>query len=141
MGRPTAFKPEYPDQAYKLCLLGATDKQLADFFDVSEQTINTWKGKYPEFLESLKRGKTVADAEVAEALFHRAKGYSHPDVHISTYEGHVTQTPIIKHYPPDTGAAFIWLKNRAGWRDKQEVQHSGGDTPVQIIYEVVNGGE
>jgi hypothetical protein len=31
-GRPTKYKEEYNEQAYKLCLLGATDKELADFF-------------------------------------------------------------------------------------------------------------
>lgn len=45
-------------------------------------------------------------------------------MHISNYQGDVTITPIVKHYPPDTAAAFIWLKNRAGWRDKQEVDHT-----------------
>jgi len=30
-GRPTNYHPEYAEQAYKLCLLGATDEQLGDF--------------------------------------------------------------------------------------------------------------
>lgn len=32
-GRPTKYKPEYAEQASKLCALGATDAQLADFFE------------------------------------------------------------------------------------------------------------
>jgi hypothetical protein len=124
-GRPSSFNPIYCDQAYKLCLLGATDKQLADFFDVAEATINNWKLDHPEFLESLKKGKIVADSNVAEALYERAKGYKHPDAHISNYQGEITITPITKYYPPDTAAAFIWLKNRAGWKDKQELEHGG----------------
>ncbi|SDY78195.1 hypothetical protein [Nitrosomonas sp. Nm33] len=39
-GRPTSYRPEYAEQAYKLCLLGATDKQLAEFFNVVESTIS-----------------------------------------------------------------------------------------------------
>jgi hypothetical protein len=31
-GRPTAYKPAYAKQAEKLCALGATDKEIADFF-------------------------------------------------------------------------------------------------------------
>lgn len=123
-GRPTKYKPEFCEQAYKLCLLNAIDKDLADFFEVEESTINNWKDDYPEFLESLKKGKIQADSEVAKALHHRACGYSHPDVHISNYQGDITITDITKHYPPDTAAAFIWLKNRAGWRDKTETEHS-----------------
>lgn len=121
-GRPTKYKPEYCKQVYKLCLLNATDAQIGDVFEVNEATINRWKKSYPEFCESLKKGKIQADAEVAKSLFHRACGYSHPDVHISNYQGDITVTNITKHYPPDTAAAFIWLKNRAGWTDKQTTE-------------------
>lgn len=128
-GRPTRYKAEYAEQAYKLCLLGATDKEMADFFDVSEQTINAWKKAHPKFLESIKKGKARADAEVASKLFHRATGYEHPDVHVSNHQGEITVTPLTKHYPPDTTAAIFWLKNRqpAKWRDKQDIEHTGKD--------------
>lgn len=124
MARPTKYKPEYTEEAYKLCLLGATDKQMGDFFDVNEDTINEWKKRHPEFSESLKEGKIVADANVAESLYKRACGYEHPEVHISSYQGDITITDLTKHYPPDTAAAFIWLKNRAGWKDKTETEHT-----------------
>lgn len=32
-GRPSDYKDSFPDQARKLCCLGATDQELADFFD------------------------------------------------------------------------------------------------------------
>ncbi len=121
-GRPSAYQPEYATQAEKLCKLGAIDKELANFFGVSEQTLNAWKTQFPDFLEALKAGKEQADAGVAEKLYQRAMGYSHPDTHISNYQGEITETPIIKHYPPDTTAAIFWLKNRRPeqWRDKTE---------------------
>lgn len=124
-GRPSRYKSEYSEQARKLCLLGSTDESLADFFNVSVTTLNTWKKVHPEFLSSIKEGKVVADANVAEALYNRALGYSHPHDHISNFQGEITVTPTTKHYAPDTGAAFIWLKNRSNWKDKQEVEHSG----------------
>jgi hypothetical protein len=125
-GAPTKYKPEYNEQAYKLCLLGATDAELADFFDVEESTINNWKLAHPEFLESLKRGKAQADAEVASKLFKRATGYEAPDVDIKMYEGQIIQTPLIKHHPPDTAAAIFWLKNRQKdkWRDAKDIDHT-----------------
>lgn len=129
-GRPSQFIPEFCDQAKKLCYLGATDKELGDFFGVSEQTINTWKTAHPEFLESLKEGKGAADAKVAESLFKRALGYSHPAVKIAANAatGESVQVPYTEHYAPDTTACIFWLKNRRSdlWRDKQEMQHSGG---------------
>lgn len=124
-GRPTKYNEEYNEQVRKLCLLGSTDESIADFFNVSVATINNWKIKHPKFLESIREGKEVADANVANALYNRALGFSHQHDHISNYQGKITITETTKHYPPDTAAAFIWLKNRGGWKDKQEVEHSG----------------
>ena len=125
MARPSKYKDEYTEQAYKLCLLGATDKDLADFFNTTEQTINAWKKK-PEFLESLKRGKMEADAVIAQKLFHRAKGYSHHEDKIFNANGEPLIVPTVRHYPPDTTAAIFWLKNRQKnkWRDRQELDHN-----------------
>lgn len=122
-GRPTDFKPEYVEQAHNYCLLGATDAKLADFFKVSEKTINSWKKQHPEFADALYRGKALADAQVAQSLFKRATGYSHQETHINCYEGEIIQTEITKHYAPDTTACIFWLKNRQPdkWRDKVEV--------------------
>lgn len=124
-GAPSKYKEEYNEQARKLCLLGSTDESLANFFNVSVATINNWKIDHPKFLESIREGKEVADANVADALYNRVIGFSHPDTHISNFQGVITATPTTKHYPADTGAAFIWLKNRSSWKDKQEVEHSG----------------
>jgi len=137
-GRPTAYKEEYNEQVFKLCLLGATDADIANFFEVTETTINNWKIDYPTFFESIKRGKERADATVAESLYKRANGYEHPDVDIKMYEGEIIQTPLVKHYPPDTTAAIFWLKNRksAHWRDKQEIEHSGGVEVKSITVKV-----
>lgn len=121
-GRPSAFKPEYCEQARKLCLLGLIDKELAEYFEVSEQTLNTWKHAHPEFLESLKKGKQFADAEVSASLYQRAVGYEHDDTALHVVDKVVVATPIRKIYPPETVAAIFWLKNRqlGKWRDKVE---------------------
>ena len=127
MGRPTKYKEEFTEQAYKLCLLGATDKDMADFFDVDEATINRWKQSYPEFCKSLKEGKQQADAVIASRLFQRAFGYSHPEDKIFNNNGKPLIVSTVKHYAPDTTAAIFWLKNRQPdkWRDRVETQHSG----------------
>src|SRR3990170_280949 len=73
-GRPSKYQEEFAEQARKLCLLGATDGELADFFEVCEATINNWKHEHPGFLESIRAGKIKADAEVADSLYRRATG-------------------------------------------------------------------
>lgn len=138
-GRPSKYKDEYNEQAYKLALLGATDKEIADFFNVDEGTINNWKktakGEQSEFFKSLKKGKQIADAEIANSLFQRAKGYEHPEDKIFNNDGAPLIVPTIKHYPPDTGAAMAWLKNRQPekWRDKQEIDHTTKGDKMNVI--------
>lgn len=129
VGRPSEYKPEYAEQARKFCLLGATDKQLAEMFEVSEQTINAWKKQHPEFLESIKKGKDVADAEVAESLYHRARGYEHPAVKIfgDTKTGSALRVPYVERYPPDTMAGIYWMNNRRreNWKQRHDHEVSG----------------
>lgn len=120
-GRPAKYQPSFNRQAYKLCLLGATDKDLADFFEVAESSINGWKKDFPRFLESIKKGKTQADATVAETLYKKANGYSRREFETRTVNNRPVKVKIVKYYPPDTTAAIFWLKNRQRdkWRDKQ----------------------
>ncbi|NLW90671.1 MAG: hypothetical protein GXY34_03605 [Syntrophomonadaceae bacterium] len=129
-GRPTDYKEDYCKKAYKLCLLGATDKEMADIFGVAESTLNLWKKEHKEFSESLKMGKEAADANVANRLYQRAMGYQHPEDKIFNDNGEPLIVPTTKHYPPDPTAAIFWLKNRQPqkWRDKQEIDTniSGG---------------
>lgn len=134
MGRPTRYQQEFAEQARKLCLLGATDAQLGDFFGVSEQTINAWKTAHKGFLESIKEGKERADTQVAESLFNRALGYSHESEEIKVVNGEVVRVPIVKQYPPDTAAAIFWLKNRKKdhWREKVEIA-GDPENPLQVI--------
>jgi len=123
-GAPSKYKPEFAKQAFRLCLMGAIDTDLADFFEVTEPTINTWKKDHVEFSLALKKGKQVADGKVAHKLYQRATGYSHPDIDIKVIENKIVKTDLIKHYPPDTTAGIFWLKNRQKdkWRDKQTVE-------------------
>ncbi|WP_210319943.1 hypothetical protein [Camelimonas fluminis] len=84
--------------------------------------MHRWKRGNPEFCYAVKKGKLVADANVAEALYRRAVGYSHPAVRISAAaDGRHVAIPYVRKYPPDTTAAIFWLKNRrpAEWSDKQ----------------------
>ncbi|WP_313094215.1 hypothetical protein [Empedobacter sp.] len=123
-GGVSLYKSGYDEQARKLCLLGATDVELADFFGVVESTINKWKLDFPSFSESIKKGKEYADANVANKLYNRALGYEHKEDKIFNDQGVPLIVPTVKHYPPDTTAAIFWLKNRqpAKWREKQEVE-------------------
>lgn len=140
-GRPTKFKKAFIAQAEKLCRLGATDEEVADFFGVDVRTIYRWKGSNEEFCQSLKAGKELADERVERSLYARALGYKHDEVDIRVVDNVLVQTPIVKHYPPDTTAGIFWLKNRrpGEWRDKQEMEHSGkGGKPIALAFTAVD---
>ena len=130
-GRPTDYRPEYVDQVEGLCKLGATDEDIANFFDVCVSTIDTWKNKYPEFLGAIRNGKELADIRVAEALYKKATGYTY-ETEAPTRDGPVKLT---QYAHPDTAAAFIWLKNRRRdkWSDTRREEISGPDgKPIEV---------
>lgn len=128
MARPSKFKPEFITQAEKLAKLGATDREVGEFFGVDERTINRWKADHPEFCQSLKVGKDMADDRVEQALYRRAIGYEQDAVKIAVNaQGEITQVPFVERCPPDTTAAIFWLKNRRKdeWRDIKAQEVSG----------------
>lgn len=141
LGRPTKYKEEYNEQAYKLCLLGHTDEELASFFEIAKSTLYEWKIEYPDFSDAIKKGKEIADMEVAVKLLDRAKGatvirqqaikmkdtqYSGDGKKLSEEE-RIEIVDLVHQEAPDTTALIFWLKNRksTAWRDKQDIQHSG----------------
>jgi hypothetical protein len=135
MARPSKFKDEFIGQAEKLCKLGATDMEIADFFGVDVRTLYRWKGEHEAFCQALKSGKDEADDRVERSLFARANGYEHDEVDIRVVAGAIVQTPIRKYYPPDTTAAIFWLKNRkpGDWRETKAVELTGADGgPVKV---------
>jgi hypothetical protein len=139
-GRPTKYKPEYDQEIYRLCLLGLPDKKLAEYLDISEDTLHEWKKVYPSFSESIREGRVKADGSVAHSLRERAEGYSWmEETPIKVKEifydeqgrrcerERIEITLVKKVVPPEPQAIRFWLMNRqkAYWRDKQEVEHSG----------------
>ena len=134
-GRPSKFKEAFIAQAEKLCRLGATDLEMADFFEVDVRTLYRWKAENEQFCQALKAGKEQADDRVERSLFARANGYEHDEVDIRVIANEVVQTPIRKFYPPDTTAAIFWLKNRKPkeWRETKAVELTGAEGgPVQV---------
>lgn len=105
-GRPTKFKEEYVEQVYNLCLLGKTNEEIANIFEVSTVTLHSWMNLHPEFLNAIKRGKDIADCEVVNSLRKEA------------LNGNPT-------------ACIFWLKNRQpkNWRDRKEIAVDAVDSP------------
>lgn len=138
-GRPTRYRTDFSHMAYKLALLGLTNKDIGESLGVSLTTLKTWFRQFPELLTSIKAGKEIADSNVAMGLYQRATGYDYPNEKLFlTKDGDVLREPIMVHVPADPRAAVNWLKNRQPqlWRDKQDIEHSGTMTVTMDL----NGG-
>lgn len=148
VGRPTDYLDKYNEQAYKLCLLGATDKDLADFFNCCEATINNWKIKHPSFLESISQGKKIADMEVAFNLFKgtqdrvvkeqqafKTRNISYTQDGKRVEEERIEIVDVERVIPSDFRSQQFWLNNRSAnnWKNKQEV-----DTSVNIKTAIID---
>jgi len=151
-GRPSEINNINLNKVAVLTKKGFTDKEISDFFDINELTLNRWKKKNPEFGKSLKEWKSEADEKVEKALYQRALGYEYDEV---TYEkskigglgvklskGEVetikhcdtNKTKVItKQVVPDVLAQIFWLKNRQPerWKDKTDIEHSMSDSTIE----------
>ncbi|WP_159799255.1 hypothetical protein [Flavobacterium sp. MK4S-17] len=134
-GRPPLYRNEYPAQAYKLCLLGATDSDLASFFGISRDTLNRWKKSHTDFAQSVIKGKKAADMEVAASLYQAAldrvitlkqaikcKEVYYDDNGKRVEKERIEIVEVEKHVPADFRSQQFWLKNRnpQQWSDKYE---------------------
>lgn len=155
-GRPTDYKYEFAEQAFRLCLLGMNDKELSAYFGCCEKTLNNWKHEHVEFLQSVLNGREEADGKVAMAFYKRSIGYDYEE---TTYEKIHLNEPILtdagltdeafkkktvkKHLAADPGAAYNWLLNRqrGKWKNKTEIDHTSGGKPIPSVLNLSNGSQ
>lgn len=130
VGRPSSYSDDYARQAEKLAQLGATDQEIADFFEVDVRTIYRWKHDHDEFCQAVKVGKDVADERVERSLYQKAIGYEQDEVKIFMPAGAAepVYAPFRAKIAADTTAAIFWLKNRRkdDWREKSETDLNHG---------------
>lgn len=123
-GRPTKYKAEYAKTAGKLCAMGATDEELADFLDVNRSSVQRWRVSHPAFNQAMLDGKEHADSRVARALYSKALGYEFEET-VTTVDadGVIKEVKTSRrHQASDNTAMVFWLKNRRPdeWRDRRE---------------------
>jgi hypothetical protein len=132
------YKPKYDRMIFFLALLGLTEKQMGQVFNVTEVAINAWRRKYPTFNEAILKGKEEADARVAHSLYQSAVGFKHKRKTVLTnrvkeYDkrGRVVKEwtePLIveteEQLPPNVTAALKWLQARQPerWSDRIKIE-------------------
>jgi hypothetical protein len=140
------FRPEYVEQARKLYAWGHTDLEVADFFQVNEETLRCWAAASPLFAEMRKSGKGNYDERIEEALRQRAQGYDKPveKVFYNSKKNKVIRVATKEHIPACPKSMQFWLNNRQPekWRIRRELTgangaplHPEGGAPKRSIVE------
>lgn len=134
-GRPAVYEDAFCEHARRLCLLGMIDDEIAEFFGVARATLGLWDRQHPAFKAARARGREHADGRVAEKLYHRSLGYSHESVKIFLPPGATepVYAKFVEHYPPDTTAASLWLRNRQPGKWKDKPGSDGSDDAANTI--------
>lgn len=142
------FGAERCRQAAHLVRLGATDRELAEFFQVAASTFALWKVKFPDLSETLKEIKEASDNRVERSLYTRAIGYSFDSEKITVHKAEVivkdgkayrapaeiVRVKVVEHVPPDVTAQIFWLKNRkrAEWTQTGNPDDPQGGNTINI---------
>lgn len=138
-GRPCGYRPEFAERIRLVAQTGATEREMAEHLNVSENTFKRWTHKYAELWVAMKSGKEACDDRVVHALYRRAVGYTYDSEKIFQHKGEPVVVPCVEHVPPSESAATFWLKNRRPkeWKDKTEVEstitHEAGDSIMSLI--------
>jgi hypothetical protein len=133
-GRPTLYQPEYAEMAHNYCLLGATNEELATFFEVSARTVDDWLKVHPDFAAAVQNGRAAADAMVARKLYQRAMGYDYATKKIFMSRGEPVKVDHTVHVPADVGACRFWLRNRRRhqWTESAKPEAGSGLTLLEL---------
>ena len=108
MGRPQIkITKKLCQKAEKLSAKGLTMSQIASVLNMGESTLYEKQAQYPEFSESIKRGRNKGIEQITNTLSQKA------------VEG-------------DNTSMIFYLKNVAGWKDKVETQHTGEQMNVNV---------
>lgn len=104
---------------------GFSDKQIAANIGIGETTFCAWKKRFPEIVETLKKGRRPVVEEIEDALYKGAIGYDvketveeitkDPD---GTERSHIRRTT--RHIPPNPALVIFALKNLKKWKFKDK---------------------
>ena len=141
MARPTKYNPKYHIPWIKgLARRGYTVDEIAGDLGVAPSTVKKWISENADLKEAVVRGRTLADVQVEDSLFRRARGFT-KKVTKTVKEGDKARTETAEEeVPPDTTACIFWLKNRAPdlWKDRQDVAISDSGW-VKALEEALDG--
>ncbi len=112
MARPTKYRKEYCEMLLNHLASGLSFDSFAPIVKVNQDTLYEWAKRYKDFAEAKKEGYSQ------NLLFWEKLG-------IAGAAGKI---------PNFNATTWIFnMKNRHGWRDRREVEHSGSaESPIKF---------
>ncbi len=120
---------------------GYTLIDIANRIGIGRTTLDSWRKKYPEIRNALKKGKEIVDYKVENALLKSALGYKTKEVKVTTLMryGKVIETTkevTEKDQAPNVSACQVWLYNRLSkkWKRNRDnlIELDEEDTTIQV---------
>lgn len=105
-----------------------TQEQIADYFEISERTLQNIFTREPNIYAAYKKGAINAVARSASTLTKMAWGYKEYDE-----RGNVTAV-----HEPDRAALMFHLKCRGGWRETADLNVDVQSPPLNVSFSVSN---
>lgn len=146
-GRPPidGYRPPFALRAFKLGLLGLTNRELAQQFEVSLATFERWISRHPDLRAAVREAREEADADVANALRKRALGMTVAETKafLDPHTGKVKTVTYDKHIPPSEVAAMMWLTNRQRdrWRWRQTLDLTNSDASFTMFVQAIRNAD
>ena len=108
-----------PEQVVELRALAQylTQAQIADYFEISERTLQNIFDREPSIYAAYKKGAINAVARSAQTLTKIAWGYKEYD----------DKGDVIAIHAPDRASLMFHLKCRGGWRETAHLEVTGKD--------------
>lgn len=129
---------------------GLTDKEISDNIGVSQQTFCEWRKRFPEFSESIKKGRRPVLVEVEDTFFEKKlKGhYVDEEITEKTVQrdssgaviGSTEHKRISKRYiAPDTTAMIFFMKCRMSEKYNDKINLTVDDKRSGQLADLIEG--
>lgn len=136
----TLDMPSKLDSVRGWAMQGSTDAEIAEMLGISERVFYEWKNEYPQFTQSLKKGKHISNGDLINSAFQQSVGFMYTEnvpVKVKSYEWFtppnggqaelkqiekVEIVPVERYAPPNPTMNIFMLKNRLSdmYRDKPD---------------------
>jgi hypothetical protein len=136
-GQPVYDAERYCRVVRNLCLLGLTDAEISEELGLSAATYYRWRETYPELDEVVRSAKSIADGEVAAAVFKVTTGFQKIEHRVVATRDGIEVVPVEVDVDPDGKIGLQWLRQRQGdrWREVVHVEDASADREAIRAYQ------